>query len=180
VEQSAWAAAAVNFAVAAAAGAVSATAAIPVAKAFFDLHFGYPLCAPATERRGLHRRSSLKRQALQQHHRSLLLRLRSACLAVSRPNGNAKGAPSMKPHKLSINSHRTRNLLPAVLIGDVWNSPFGNTAGSCRCFCCSRRANEVGLCCRERKNDQQHRARPEIGNHTGAAYFAPGNCEGGV
>ena len=81
MEQSAWAAAAVNFAVAAAAGAVSATAAIPVAKAFFDLHFGYPLCAPATERRGLHRRSSLKRQALQQHHRSLLLRLRSACLA---------------------------------------------------------------------------------------------------
>jgi len=34
VEQSAWAAAAVNFAVAAAAGAASATAAIPVAKAF--------------------------------------------------------------------------------------------------------------------------------------------------
>jgi hypothetical protein len=30
----------------------------------------------------------------------------------------------MKPHKLSINSHRTRNLLPAILIGDVRNSPF--------------------------------------------------------
>ena len=59
----------------------------------------------------------------QQHHRGLLLRLRSARLAVSRPNGNPKGAPSMTPHKLSINGHRTRNLLPAVLIGDVWNSP---------------------------------------------------------
>jgi hypothetical protein len=31
---------------------------------------------------------------------------------------------AMKPHKLSINSHRTRNLLPAILIGDVRNSPF--------------------------------------------------------
>jgi hypothetical protein len=58
----------------------------------------------------------------------------------------------------------TRNLLPAVLIGDVRNSPF-------------RRWLLQGLlaptrldsCCRERKNDQQHRTRLATRYHTGVA-----------
>jgi hypothetical protein len=40
----------------------------------------------------------------QQYHRSLLLRPRSACLAVSRPNGNPKGAPSQVKHQQSLHS----------------------------------------------------------------------------
>jgi hypothetical protein len=86
----------------------------------------------------------------QQHDRSLLLRLRSACLAVSRPNDNPKGAPSMKPHKLSINSHRTRNLLPAVLIGDVRNSPFRQHRWLLQGLLRQQAPTRLDSCCRER------------------------------
>ena len=37
---------------------------------------------------------------------------------------DAIGAGEAVTDKLSIDSHRTRNLLPAVLIGDVRNSPL--------------------------------------------------------
>jgi hypothetical protein len=94
------------------------------------------------------------------HQTRLLLRLRSACLAVSRPNDNPKGAPSMKPHKLSINSHRTRNLLPAVLIGDVRNSPFRQHRWLLQGLLRQQAPTRLDSCCRERKNDKRWTARP--------------------
>jgi hypothetical protein len=87
---------------------------------------------------------------------------RRACLAVSRPNDNPKGAPSLKPHKLSINSHRTRNLLPAVLIGDVRNSPLRQHRWLLQGLLRQQEPTRLDSCCRESKNDQQHRARAEV------------------
>jgi hypothetical protein len=78
----------------------------------------------------------------------------------------------MTPHKLSINSHRTRNLLTAVLIGDVRNSPFRQHRWLLQGLLRQQAPTRLDSCCRERKNDQQHRARLATGHHTGGGVGA--------
>jgi hypothetical protein len=98
VGQSAWAAAAVNVAVAAAAGAANARAAIPVVKAL-GTFISIARSVRQLQSLEAHTDAAAHNGKLgQQHHRSLLLRLHSACLAVSRPNGNPKGARVYAPN----------------------------------------------------------------------------------
>jgi hypothetical protein len=55
--------------------------------------------------------------------------------------------PRVRHHKLNINSHRTRNLLPAVLIGDVRKSPFRQQRWLLRGLLRQRAPTRLDSCC---------------------------------